>query len=325
MADPSVAVAAQRKKTAAQQKRNGSFRKILSCWQLYVLLVPAIAYFAIFRYIPMAGIQIAFRDFNPVDGMFHSPWVGLENFRRFFASNDFWLVIKNTLGISVLNLLFGFPIPIVLALLLNQTRAPRYKKVVQTTMYMPYFISAVVIAGMIKLFLSPSSGFINKIIELFGGEAVMFMGKPQYFWAIYVISEIWQNTGYNSIVYIAALAAVSPELHESAVVDGASTWQRIWYIDFPSILPTAIILLIMNAGRVLTIGFEKIYLLQNELNRSSSEVLSTFVYKTGFGALTGLSDFSYAGAVGLFESVISLIILYTVNKIAGKVSETSLL
>lgn len=294
-------------------------------WQLWVLILPGVLYFFIFRYIPMPGVQIAFREFNPVQGIWGSPWVGLENFRRFFNSSDCWMIIGNTLKISILNLLLGFPFPIMIALLLNQTRNLRYKKIVQTTIYAPYFISAVVISGMVILFLSPTSGIINKIIELFGGEPVMFMAKAEAFPWIYVISEMWQNAGYNSIVYIAALASVAPELHESAMVDGATTWQRICYIDFPSILPTAVVLLIMNSGRVLTIGFEKIYLMQNTLNRTGSEVISTYVYKTGFGALTGLSDFSYAGAIGLFESVISLVILLSVNALARRFSDSALL
>lgn len=288
-------------------------------------MLPGVLYFLIFRYIPMAGVQIAFKDFNPVQGIWGSPWVGFDNFVRFFSSNDCWMVIRNTLEISLLSLAIGFPLPIIIALLLNQCRSQRYKKVVQTTIYAPFFISAVIIAGMVTLFLSPTSGVINKIIVMLGGSPQMFMAQPGAFPWIYVLSDVWQNTGYNSIVYIAALAAVSPELHESALVDGASTWQRIVHIDFPSILPTAIILLIMNSGRVLTIGFEKIYLLQNTLNRTGSEVISTYVYKAGFGVTSGVADFSYAGAIGLFESVISLVVLLLVNKLAQKYSETSLL
>lgn len=312
---------AKKKERAPRKKFSVIFKHN---WQLWALMIPGALIFIIFRYLPMAGVQIAFKEFNPVGGIWGSPWVGFDQFVRFFTSSECWLILGNTLKISVLGLVLGFPLPIVIALLLNQTRNIKFKKVVQTTIYAPYFISVVVVSGMIMLFLSPSSGVINKIIELFGGDSVMFMAKADAFPWIYVISDIWQNAGYNSIVYIAALAAVGPELHESAVVDGATTWQRIRFIDFPCILPTAVILLILNSGRVLTIGFEKIYLLQNTLNRTGSEVLSTYVYKTAFGALSGVPDFSYASAIGLFESVVSLIIIITVNKISSKVSETSL-
>lgn len=310
------------KKAKAPRK---SFKVIFQHnWQLWTLMIPGALIFIIFRYLPMTGIQIAFKNFNAIGGIWGSPWVGFEHFVRFFTSSECWLILGNTLKISVLGLVLGFPLPIMIALLLNQTRNLKVKKVVQTTIYAPYFISVVVVSGMIMLFLSPSSGVINKIIEFFGGDAQMFMASPEAFPWIYVISDIWQNAGYNSIVYIAALAAVGPELHESAVVDGATTWQRIRFIDFPCILPTAVILLIINSGRVLTIGFEKIYLLQNTLNRTGSEVLSTYVYKVAFGKLSGIPDFSYGTAIGLFESVISLIIILAVNKISSKVSETSL-
>lgn len=301
------------------------WKKIMMSWQLYVFLLPAMIYFVIFRYVPMAGVQIAFKEYLAPLGMWKSPWVGLEHFQRFFNTTDIWLILKNTITLNIYNLAVGFPIPIILALMLNQTRNQKYKKIVQTTIYAPHFISVVVIAGMIKMFLAPSTGMINMALEALGMESVFFMAKPEYFKTIYVISDIWQNAGYSTIVYMAALASVGPELHESALVDGATTFQRILYIDLPSILPTAITLLILNAGRMLTIGFEKIYLLQNELNRVSSEVISTYVYKVGFGAITGFPDFSYASAIGLFESVVSLVILLIVNKLAAKYSETSVL
>lgn len=307
------------------QDKKPVWKKLLASWQLYVFLLPAMLYFVVFRYVPMAGVQIAFKEYVAPLGIWGSPWVGFEHFQRFFSTTDFWMILKNTVVLNVYNLIVGFPIPIILALMLNQTRNLKFKKVVQTTIYAPHFISVVVIAGMIKIFLSPSTGIINMFIQAIGMDPVFFMAQPEYFKTIYVISDVWQNAGYSTIVYMAALAAVGPELHESALVDGATTFQRIRYIDFPSILPTAITLLILNAGRMLTIGFEKIYLLQNELNRSSSEVISTYVYKVGFGAVTGLPDFSYAAAVGLFESIVSLIILLVVNKLAAKYSETSVL
>ena len=304
----------QRQKTIARAK---------SYWQLYLFLIPAILYFGIFRYIPMAGLQMAFKNYNVIQGIWGSPWAGFEHFIRFFNSPDCWMVISNTLKISILSLIFGFPLPIIVALLINQTRSKKYGKVVQTTLYAPHFISAVIIVGMLNLFLSPSTGILNQLIVKLGGEAVMFMGSAPLFAAIYVITEIWQNTGYSSIVYTAALSGVSPELHESAIMDGATIVQRIRYIDLPCIMPTIIILLIMNTGRVLTVGYEKIYLMQNSLNRSASEVISTYVYKQAFGS-SSMPNFSYSAAIGFFESVVSLILLVIVNKISQKYADMSL-
>lgn len=303
-------------------------KRVLGCWQLYVFLLPCVLYFIIFRYIPMYGVQIAFKEFNPMLGITASPILpngAFSNFIRFFKSNDCLLTIGNTIIISVYNLIIGFPLPILLAILLSQTKCMWFKKTVQTTLYAPHFISIVVIVGMINLFLAPNSGFVNFIIQAFGGEPVYFMAEPTMFKTIYVLSDIWQTAGYSSIVYIAALAAVSPELHEAGVVDGATKLQRIWYIDLPSIMPTAVTLLIMNSGRVLSVGFEKIFLMQNSVNRSASEVLSTFVYKTGFGASTGIADVSYASAIGLFEAIVSLVIILSVNKIAKKMTDTGIL
>lgn len=310
----------------AKRARAKTLARAKSYWQLYLFLIPAILYFGIFRYTPMAGLQMAFKNYNVIQGIWGSPWAkqgGFEHFIRFFNSPDCWMVIRNTLKISILSLIFGFPLPIIVALLINQTRSKRYGKVVQTTLYAPHFISAVIIVGMLNLFLSPSTGIINQIIVKLGGQSVMFMGIAPMFPIIYVITEIWQNTGYNSIVYTAALSGVSPELHESAIMDGASILQRIRYIDLPCIMPTIIILLIMNTGRVLTVGYEKIYLMQNSLNRSASEVISTYVYKQAFGS-SSLPNFSYSAAIGFFESVVSLILLVVVNKIAQKYADMSL-
>lgn len=313
----------QGRKESGKKSAKKTWNKARTYWQLYLFLIPAILYFAVFRYVPMAGLQMAFRDYNPVGGIWGSPWVGWKHFIRFFESPDCFRVIGNTLKISIANLVCGFPIPIILALLLNQTRNQRFKKIVQTTIYAPHFISAVIIVGMLNLFLSPSTGLVNKLTEKMGGDPVMFMGSAALFPVVFILSEIWKNMGYNSIVYIAALSSVSPELHESAIVDGATMWQRIRYIDLPSILPTIVILLIMNSGGILTVGYEKIFLMQNSLNIEASEVISTYVYKQAFGSV-GLPNFSYAAAIGMFESVVSLIMLVLVNQIAKKYSETSL-
>ncbi|MGN7493915.1 ABC transporter permease [Paenibacillus sp. SAF-054] len=293
---------------------------MLRHYQLYLFVLPMIAYFIIFRYFPMYGVQIAFKDFNPLKGIWDSPWVGFEHFERFFRSTEILMIIKNTLLLNVLSLIFGFPVPIILALMINQVMRVKFKKFVQTVIYAPHFISTVVIVGMISLFLSPRSGVINTLLTAVGMDPVFFMAKPEYFKAIYIISEIWQHAGWGTIIYLAALASISPELHESAVVDGASKWQRVRYIDIPGILPTAVILLILESGRVLSLGFEKVFLMQNNLNRSASEVISTYVYKVGIQQ----ADFSYASAIGLFESVICLIVLVSVNGLAKKVTSNSL-
>lgn len=289
-------------------------------WELYVLLIPAIAFYITFKYAPIYGVQIAFRDFMPGLGIMGSKWVGLENFRRFFASSDFTLIIKNTLTITFTNLIFGFPIPIILAVIVNQIKGDFMKRFFQTITYAPYFISNVVLAGMLYVMLSPSTGVVNYLLQYIGIHPVYFMGKESLFVPVFVVSGIWQSAGWSSIIYLAALAGISPELHESAVVDGASKLQRIFHIDLPGILPTIVIMLILQVGNMMTIGFERIYVMQNPLNLGASEVLSTFVYKRGL--LQG--DFSYTAAIGLFESVINFALLLTVNKFSKKVTDNSL-
>nr|WP_247740845.1 ABC transporter permease subunit [Cohnella sp. LGH] len=294
--------------------------RLLKSYQLYLFVLPAVLYYVLFHYVPLYGIQIAFKNFLAFKGIAGSPWVGLEHFERFFRSFEFTRIILNTIKLSVLQLVVGFPAPIILALMLNQLMHKRLKKFVQTVIYAPHFISTVVIAGMLFLFLSPDTGMINKLIGLFGGEPVFFMGDPDWFRPVYVLSEIWQNTGWGTIIYLAALTTISPELHESAVVDGANKFQRILHIDIPGIMPTAVILLILSTGNIMSLGFEKVYLLQTPLNLPSSEIISTYVYKTG---LVG-AQYSFSTAVGLFNSIINFIILITVNQIAKKASNTSL-
>ena len=289
-------------------------------WPLYLFLLPTIAYFLIFRFYPMYGLQLAFKNYRVVDGISGSPWAGLEHFRRFFTTADFGKLMGNTLSVSILTLIFTFPLPIILALLLNQLTSLKYKKLVQTTVYAPHFISTVVMVGMIFLFTSPSSGLINKIIEAFGGKAVHFTAEPGWFVPMYVISEIWQSTGWGSILYLAALAGVSPELHEAALVDGANKFQRVWHIDIPGILPTIVIMLILNAGKLMNVGFEKAYLMQTSLNIKASEIIATYVYKRGVLK----SQISLSTAVGLFDSVVNMILVVSVNWISRKVTDSSL-
>lgn len=302
-------------------RRTENFKKeFLNTKSLYFFVIPGLVYYLIFKYWPIYGSQIAFRDYSPYLGFIKSPWVGLANFRRFFESPDFWLILKNTLWINMVNLILGFPFPIILALLLNQLKNQRFKKFVQTVTYAPYFISTVVLVGMLYTMLSPYSGVVNTIIKLLGGEPIHFMGKSRAYVMIYVLSGIWQTCGWSAIVYIAALASVSPDLHESAIVDGANRLKRILHIDIPGIMPTIVTMLILTAGQLLSIGFEKAYLMQNSMNMGVSEVISTYTYKRGL--VDG--DFSYASAVEMFQSVINFLILLAVNKISKRISGTSL-
>ncbi|SDX70765.1 sugar ABC transporter permease [Paenibacillus sp. CF384] len=295
-------------------------KRVKRHWQLYLLVLLPLAYLFIFKYIPMYGAQIAFRDFSPVRGFFGSEWVGLTNFTTFFKSPNFWILIKNTLVISIYSLLIGFPAPIILALALNEVRSMRFKRIVQMVTFAPYFISTIVMVSMIILFLSPRLGFIDHILRLFGMEAVNYMGIPSYFSSIFVWSNVWQGIGYGAVIYLAALAGINTDLYEAARVDGASRIQKVWHIDIPGIMPAAIILLILNVGQIMNVGFEKIYLMQNPLNTSTSEVISTYVYKIG---LLG-ANFSFSAAVDLFNSVINLILLLSVNYFARRISDSSL-
>jgi len=297
-----------------------AWRRIRRHWQLYLVLLLPLVYLAIFRYWPMYGVQIAFRDYNPVDGIAGSPWVGIAHFQRFFNSYLFWDLLRNTVGISIYSLAAGFPLPIVLALAINEARRRWFKKTVQMATYAPHFISTVVMVGIILQFLDPRLGVIARIITALGGTPQNYMGQASLFQSIYVWSGVWQGMGYASIIYIAALSSIDPQLEEAAIIDGASRIQKIWYIDLPSIAPTAIILLILNVGQVMNVGFEKIYLMQNPLNLTTSEVISTYVYKVGLLR----AQYSFSAAVGLFNSVIDLILLVIVNQIARRVGETSL-
>ncbi|PWU67301.1 ABC transporter permease [Gracilibacillus dipsosauri] len=306
-----------KQKVKLKTKKN---RKIIQNWQLYIFILPALLYFIIFHYVPMYGIQIAFKDYVPSLGFLGSEWVGLKHFERFFDSYYFWDLLKNTLGISIYELIVGFPLPILLALLLNEAKDGIYKRTVQTVTYAPHFISVVVISGMIIAFLSPTTGIINHIIQFFGLEPIAFMSDPAWFKTVYVLSGVWQSTGWGTIIYLAALSGVDPQQHEAAIVDGASRFQRIIYINIPTLVPTMIILLIMNLGNIMALGFEKILLLQNPLNMESSNVIATFVYQAGLLD----AQYSFAAAVGLFNAVINAILLIAVNQIARKTSETSL-
>lgn len=297
-------------------------KAVLQRWQLYVLVLPSVFYLLVFHYYPMYGAQIAFKKYNVAQGILGSGWVGLAHFERFFRSYDFWNIMRNTLELSVYQLVAGFPFPIILALSISYIRKERYKKSVQLITFAPHFISVVVMVGMILQFTDPRVGLINNLLQLFGFDPVNFMATPGVFKSIYVWSGIWQGTGFACIIYLAALAGVDPTLHEAAVVEGATKLQRIRHIDIPGIMPVAIILLILNTSQLLNTGYEKVFLMQNALNLRTSEVIDTYVYKIGLASHVG--NFSYATAIGLFKSAVSLLLLVAVNRIARKAGQSSL-
>jgi putative aldouronate transport system permease protein len=308
------------KTLANSSSKRTTWLKIVRNWQLYVMIAPTIILLAIFAYIPMAGVQIAFRDYNPVQGIWGSPWVGFKHFEWFFSIPDAWRIIRNTLVLSGLGIVLGFFAPIILALALNEIPSERYKRFVQTITYAPNFISTVVMVSLILTILNPRIGLMGWMINSFGLPTVDLMAKPQAFPWIYVFSNIWQFVGFDAIIYLAALAAINPDLYEAAKIDGASRLQKIRHIDIPGILPVIIILLILEMSSILGVGFEKIYLMQNALNLSASEVISTYVYKMGLLR----ADFSFGTAVGLFNSVVNFILLISVNWIAKRTQEVSL-
>ncbi len=291
---------------------------------MYLLLLLPVLYILIFAYVPMGGLVLAFKDYDMTKGIWGSDWVGLANFQEFFSSYKFKQVLVNTLTVSLYSLVVTFPIPILFALILNAFPGKRFKKIVQTTTYIPYFISTVVLVGLVMQVLNSRIGIYGTLYTLFtGNTAPDILGKASLFKHIYVWSGVWQSTGYSAIIYIAALSSVDPVYHEAAQIDGASRFQRIIHIDLPSILPTIVICLILRMGSVMSIGFEKVFLMQNGLNLSASNVISTYVYQIGLSA-TGNSDFSFATAVGMFNSVVNLIMIAITNKIAGKIGDTTL-
>ena len=301
-------------------RRRTPWMKIRRHWQYYLMAAAPLTYIVIFKYIPMVGAQIAFRDFSPVLGIWGSKWVGLQHFLLFFKSPMFLPLIRNVLSINVLVMTLGFVTPIILALALNEVRNGFFKRSVQMITYFPHFISTVVMASMIILFLNPRVGFVGTLTRILGQEPTDFMGIAVAFPWIYVFTEIWQHAGFAAIIYMAALAGINPELYEAARIDGASRLQKIRHIDLTGILPTIIILLILQSAEVMNLGFEKVFLLQNPLNLPNSEVIATYVYKIGLIN----ASFSFGAAVGLFNSVINFALVVTINAIARRVSEHSL-
>lgn len=297
-----------------------TWSRIKRDYELYLFLLPIVLIYLLFRYYPMYGVQIAFKDFSPSQGIWGSSWVGFQHFVDFFNAYNFWTIITNTLTLSFLSLIFSFPAPIIIAIMLNQMMSKRFKKIIQTVIYAPHFISIVVLVGMMNVFLSPNSGIINHIITWFGGEPILFMADEDWFRPLYILSGVWQETGFATIIYLAALAGVNPELHEAATMDGASKWKRIWHVEIPGILPTIVILLILALGNIMSIGFEKAFLMQNDLNYATSNIIPTYVYELGIQK----AQYSFSTAVGLFNSVINIILIVAVNRIAKKMTETSL-
>jgi putative aldouronate transport system permease protein len=300
--------------------RNRFFKKAANSKYLLLMFGPCFLYYVLFKYLPMVGIVISFKDYSLHKGIWDSSWAGLKYYKMFFQGPDFSLLLRNTFLLGFYKLLFGFPAPIILALMLNELRNAVFKRFIQTVSYLPHFISNVVVAGMVTLFLSPSGGLVNDWIKQLGGEPVNFMVIPEWFRTIYVSSEIWQHVGWEAIIYLAALTSIDPALYEAAEIDGSGRWRKLWNVTLPGIAPVIIILLILNIGQVLEIGFEKVYLLSNPATYETADILSTYVYRVGLVS----GNFSFAAAIDMFTSVICLIFIYSANFLSRKISETSL-
>lgn len=296
-------------------------KHVVQEWRLYLLLIPFLAWYVLFMYKPMYGLQIAFKDFSLFKGIEGSDWVGLEHFKQFFNGPYFWRTLKNTLLLSLYQLIFAFPAPIVLALLLNEVRNRLFQKFVQTFTYLPHFISIVVVAGIVTNFLAPSTGIVNSILQLLGGEKLYFLTKPEYFRTIYIISmDIWKEMGFGAIVYIAALAGVNPALYEAAKIDGANRFQIIWNVTLPSIIPTIAIMLILKIGQLMEVGYEAIILLYQPATYETADVISTYVYRSGLQE----GQYDLATAAGLFNASVSLLLVIMANRLSKKLTETGL-
>lgn len=300
--------------------RRKTWLRLCSDWQIYVFILPTLTYFIVFHYLPMYGIQIAFKDYVAVKGILESPWVGLKHFRDFFDSYYCSRLFINTLLLNIYGLIWGFPIPIFLALLINQINSKRFKSFTQTIIYIPHFISSVVLIGMLYMFLSPTSGVFNKIIQLFGGEPIYFLSEAKWFRTLFIGSSIWQDAGWSSILYIAALTGIDQQMYEAATIDGANTWQKIFHIEIPSILPIATMMLILSCGGLLNSNTEKALLLQTSGNIATSDIIGVYVYNVGLGG----GQYSYTSAIGLFLNIINFLMIITVNSISKRVGETSL-
>lgn len=302
--------------TVITKQKNSWIHYVFRNYILYLFLLPALILTIIFKYVPMYGSIIAFKNFSPMKGIWGSDWVGFEHFSRFLTSPNFYDIFLNTFKLSAYGLILGFPIPIILALMLNLLKGQKLKKNVQLILYAPNFISVVVITGMLFVFLSPT-GLINSMVTLFTDKPISFMSDPAYFRTIYILSGIWQSAGWSSIIYVAALSNVDPQLHDAATVDGASLLKRIWHIDLPALKPVMAVLFILSAGGIMSIGYEKAFLMQTPLNSPTSEIIATYVYKVGLQS----GDYAYSTAIGLFNSIINVILLVFVNAVVKKLNE----
>ncbi len=289
-------------------------------WQIYVMLIPTVIWLLVFLYKPMYGLQIAFKDYSIFRGVAASPWIGLEHFETLFGSDQFLRALRNTIYISLYSLLIGFPVPILLALMFNEVLNPLFKKSAQTIVYLPHFISTVIIAGIVITAFSPSAGIVNTVIGWFGYDPIYFLTKPEWFRPIFIGTTIWQEAGFQSIVYLAAIAGVSPTLYESAVVDGASRWQMMWKITIPSILPTIIIMLIIRIGNMLEVSFEMIIVLYQPATYETADVVNTYIYRQGLQN----GQYDIAAAAGLFNAVVAFVLVMAANTISKRYSRTSL-
>lgn len=306
-----------RKSSAGKAKTKKTLgKRIAANWQLYLLILPAVAAVLIFHYIPIYGIQIAFKNYRTSLGILGSPWIGLANFTRFLTYPDFWVIMRNTLVLSLYSMA-TFPIPVILALMINEIQHTWFKKTIQMVTYAPHFISTVVVVAMLGLFFDRSNGLVNNLIEMCGGTRYDFLGDASLFPHLYVWSGVWQSMGWSSIIYLAALAGVSAEMIEAARIDGANRFQIVWYVNLPSILPTVMTMLILSTGSILSVGFEKVYLMQNSLNLDTSRIISTYVYEMGIQK----AQFSYASAIGLFNNVVNVIVISAVNALSKKTTQ----
>ena len=304
----------------AAAKKPGLLRRMRHYRNIYLMLLPVIIFYILFHYVPMGGLAIAFENYKPAKGILGSDWVGLKHYVNFFSNPDAWRIIRNTLFLGVYSLVWCFPFPIIFALALNEVTRTRFKKFVQTISYMPHFLSAVVVCGMLVSFLSPIRGIINTIITMFGGEAINFLSTPAWFRTIYVASEVWQTLGWGAIVYLAAISNVDPQYYEAAKLDGASRLRQIWSITLPCIAPTVATMLILRVGSILEVGLEKVLLLYSPAIYETSDIIATYVYRQGMVS----GNMSYASAIGLFSSIINLVLLVTANYFSKKFSDTGL-
>ncbi|WP_248924239.1 ABC transporter permease [Paenibacillus hamazuiensis] len=313
-----VALIPERPASRSEKRKQGRLRKeIVKNRYLYLLALPGLLFFLIFKYIPMAGIIIAFQNYSPFKGVLHSPWVGLDHFERFFSNPDFLMLFRNTMGINVLNLILFFPLPIFIAVFLNELRSELYKKFIQTVIYMPHFLSWVIIAGLTFLLFSKGDGLVNKVIESFGGEKIDVLTDPNSFWMMIVVQSIWKEAGWGTIIFLAAIASVDPGLYEAARMDGAGRLRQIWHVTLPAIRSVIVVMLILRLGHMMDVGFEQIFLMYNGAVSQVAEVFDTYVYTVGIKQ----GQFSYSTAAGLFKSVVGLILVVVSNKLAKKMGE----